>query len=136
MSELTSAEVMAMLRVGLEKATELNEPSSIAVVDQGGNIAGFARSDDAMFGTAEIALTKAYTAAAFKMPNGDLANDVQPGGEIYNVEVAGRGRTFTAIAGGFPLMRGGKCIGAVGVSGGPVARDVAIAESMLASFAG
>lgn len=135
MSEVTSAEIIGLLQAGLTKAEELSEPSCMAVVDQGGNIAGFVRSDDALFGTAEIALTKAYTAAAFKMPNGDLSADVQPGGEIFNVETAGRGRSFTAIAGGFPLMRAEKCIGAIGVSGGPVEHDVLIAEAMLAAFA-
>jgi len=134
MTEIKSDEVMAMLASGLAKATELSEPSCVCVVDQGGNIAGFARSDDAMFGTAEIALTKAYTAAAFKLPNGDLAADVQPGGEIFNLETSGRDRSFSAIAGGFPVERDGKCIGAVGVSGGPVAHDIIIAQAMLGTF--
>lgn len=136
MTDITSDEIMAMLAAGLAKAAELEEPSCVSIVDQGGNIAGFARSDEAMFGTAEIALTKAYTAAAFKMPNGDLSADVQPGGEIFNLETAGRGRSFTAIAGGFPVERAGRCIGAVGVSGGPVEHDVLIAQAMMAAFPG
>ncbi|MES2433017.1 MAG: heme-binding protein [Pseudomonadota bacterium] len=134
MPDLGSEEVMSLLKVGLAKATEMGEPSCIAVVDQGGNIAGFVRSDSAMFGTAEIAVTKAYTAAAFKMPNGDLSADGQPGREAYGFETAGRGRNFSAIAGGFPLIREGKCIGAIGVCGGPVATDVIIAQAMLEIF--
>ena len=134
MSDLTSKEVMAMLAAGLAKADELQEPSCVSVVDQGGNTAGFARSDDAMWGTGEIALTKAYTAAAFKMPNGDLGPDVQPGAEAFGLATTGRDRNFTTIAGGFPIERDGKYIGAVGVSGGPVEQDTKIAQAMLAAF--
>ena len=134
MTEVSSADVMKLLEAGLAKAAEMSEPSCVCVVDRGGNLQGFARSDDAMFGTAEIAMTKAYTAAAFKCPNGDLTGDVQPGGEIFQVETAGRGRSFTAIAGGYPLEKDGTCIGAIGVSGGPVAHDVIIAEAMLDAF--
>jgi len=134
--EITSKEIMILLEAGLAKAEELSEPSCVSVVDQGGNIAGFARSTDAMFGTAEIALTKAYTSAAFKMPCGDLQADAQPGGEIFNVETSGRGRNFTALPGGFPLLREGVLIGAIGVSGGPIEHDILIAKAMLAAFEG
>ena len=134
--EATSKEVMAMLAAGLAKAEELSEPSCVTVVDRGGNIQGFARSDDAMWGTAEVAISKAYTTAAFKLPNGDLSDDVQPGAECFNLETAGRGRTFTCIAGGLPLVRGGQCIGAVAASGGPVEHDVQIANAMLSVFEG
>lgn len=136
MPTLTNADVMSLLAAGIAKATEISEPSCVCVVDAGGHIAGFARSDEALFGCAEIALTKAYTAAAFRMPNGELQPDAQPGGEIHAVETAGRGRNFTAIAGGYPLFRDGACIGAVGVSGGPVAHDVIIGTAMAEAFEG
>ena len=125
-----------MLAAGLAKAEELGEPSCVTVVDRGGNLQGFARSDDAMWGTAEIAISKAYTAAAFKIPNGDLAGDVQPGGECFGLETVGREHAFTTIAGGLPLMRDGRCIGAIAVSGGPVERDVEIVNAMLSAFEG
>lgn len=135
MSKLESRDVIRLLQVGLNKASEINEPSSIGIVDDGGNIIGFARSDDATFGTAEIALSKAYTSAALRIPNGDLAADVMPGAEAYQLETSGRGRNFTAIGGGFPLYRDGVCVGAIGVSGGPVAHDLIIARAMLDAFA-
>ncbi len=134
MTKIGSGEVVRLLKVGLDKAEEIGEPSCIGLVDGGGNILGFVRSDDATFGTAEIALSKAYTSAAFQIANGDLASDAMPGAEAYHVETSGRGRNFTAIAGGFPLFKDGLCVGALGVSGGPVAHDLIIARAMLDAF--
>ena len=129
----TSAEVLALLEAGLAKAADMNEPSCMAVVDAGGNLMGFLRSDEAQFGTIEIAINKAWTASAFRMATADLAPDVLPGRELYGIEGTGA-RPFVPFGGGLPIKRGGKCIGGVGVSGGPVATDVAIAEAMLAAL--
>ncbi len=38
------------------------------------------------------------------------------------------------FGGGIPLQRGGKIIGAIGVSGGAVAQDVEVAEAGVAAF--
>lgn len=131
MSQMTQELALAALKVGLDKATELGEPSSVAIVDAGGNLTAFARSDDATFGVGEIAINKAYTAAAFQCRTEDLYQDAQPGGETYGVEVSGRGRPFVVFGGGAPIRRDGVIVGAVGVSGGPVAADVKIADAML-----
>lgn len=134
MRTITSTLALELLAVGLRCADEISEPSCIAIVDSGGNIQAFARSDNATFGTAEIAITKAYTSAALRLASGDLAAEVSPGAEAYGLETSGRGRSFTAIGGGFPLMSDGICVGAIGVSGGPVAQDVIIAQAMLKAF--
>lgn len=131
MAQITEVAALAALKVGLDKAAELKEPSCVAVVDVGGNLLAFARSDDAAFGVGDIAINKAYTAAALRCRTEDLYRDAQPGGEAYGVEVAGRGRPFVVFGGGAPVRRDGVIIGAVGVSGGPVAADVEIADAML-----
>ena len=131
MAHVSEGLALAALKVGLDKATELGEPSCVAIVDAGGNLTAFARSDDAAFGVGEIAINKAYTAAALRCRTEDLYRDAQPGGEAYGLEVAGRGRPFVLFGGGAPIRRDGAIIGAVGVSGGPVAADIKIADSML-----
>ncbi|WP_292325473.1 heme-binding protein [Mesorhizobium sp.] len=109
---------------------DLNEPSSLAVVDQGGNLVAFARSDNAGFGTTDVAINKAYTAAAFKSATADLYAEAQPGGEIFGISNAGGVRPFVIFGGGVPIMRGRNCVGAVGVSGGPIVADLAISRAM------
>lgn len=131
MPQVTEDLALAALKVGLDKAAELREPSCVAIVDAGGNLTAFARSDDAPFGLGDIAINKAYTAAALRCRTEDLYQDSQPGGESYGLEVAGRGRPFVLFGGGAPIRRDGVIVGAVGVSGGPVSADLKIADAML-----
>jgi uncharacterized protein GlcG (DUF336 family) len=134
MTHISQGAALRAINAGLAKAAELNEPSSVAVVDAGGNLLAFARSDESAFGTIEIAISKAYTSASFKVRCDDLLADSQPGGECYGLLTANTGRPYVVFGGGIPIMANGKCIGAVGVSGGPVKADVAIAEAMHKSF--
>ena len=131
MAQVTEELALGALRVGLDKAAELREPSGVAIVDAGGNLIAFARSNDAAFGLGEIAIDKAYTAVALRCRTEDLHKDAQPGGEAYGLSVAGHGRPFVMFGGGAPIRRDGVVIGAVGVSGGPVAADLKIADAML-----
>lgn len=131
MSQMTEESALAALKVGLDRAAELGEPSCVAIVDSGGNLTAFARSNDAAFGVGEIAINKAYTAAALRCRTEDLYQDSQPGGESYGLEVSGRGRPFVLFGGGAPIRRDGVIVGAVGVSGGPVSADLKIADAML-----
>lgn len=106
----------------------------MCVVDAGGNLLGLLRSDGAPFGVTDVAINKAYTSVAFQCSTADLYNDSQPGGEIFGLETSGGSRPFVTFGGGVPLVVDGVCIGAVGVSGGPVSADVEIAAAMLQSF--
>lgn len=100
----------------------------MAVVDEGGNLIAFARSDGAAFGTAEVAINKVYTAAAFRCSTADLYASVQPGGEIFGL--VGQRQPFVYFGGGLPITIGDQFVGAVGVSGGPVTADELIAGAM------
>jgi len=54
----------------------------------------------------------------------------QPGGPIYGIEASNGG--LISFGGGFPLAAAdGTVIGAVGVSGGLVDQDVAVAEAVV-----
>ncbi len=136
MSENSTEEAIKALRCGLEHAEKLNEPSSIAICDAGGSLIAFCRSTDAAFGSVEVAIGKAYTAAAFRTKTADLLQDSQPGGEFYSLVAANPSRPFVVFGGGTPVVRGGVCVGAVGVSGGPVAADVEIAAVVCQALEG
>jgi uncharacterized protein GlcG (DUF336 family) len=118
---------------GEETAREIGQPQNIAVVDAGGNLVAHIRMDGAWIGSVDIAINKAFTARAFDLPTADLAADSQPGGQFYGIEQTNEGRVVI-FAGGIPLKRDGKVVGAVGVSGGDGEQDTAVAEAAAAAF--
>jgi len=89
-----------------------------AVVDEAGVPIAVGRMDGAEPRTAELAVSKAYTAAAFHLATADLAAQArQPW--LRSLVVAHRGRVLPA-AGGLVIFDGITIIGAVGVAGGSV----------------
>jgi uncharacterized protein GlcG (DUF336 family)/NAD-dependent dihydropyrimidine dehydrogenase PreA subunit len=87
-----------------------------AVVDEAGVPIAVGRMDGAAPPTAELAVGKAYTAAAFHLATADLAAQArQPW--LRSLVVAHRGRLLPA-AGGLVIFDGITIIGAVGVAGG------------------
>ncbi len=108
-------------------AKEQSAPgSSIAVVDNGGNLVYLERLDGTFAASAEVAIKKANTAATFKAPSSKLENSIN-GGRQALITV---GHTF--LQGGVPIVYDGDVIGAIGVSGSASAQqdeDIAIAGS-------
>jgi len=117
-----------VIAAGEEAANEIGQPQNIAVVDAGGNLVSHIRMDGAWIGSVDIAINKAFTARAFDLPTADLAADSQPGGQFYGIEQTNEGRVVI-FAGGIPLKRRGKVVGAVGVSGGDGEQDTKVAEA-------
>ena len=115
------------------KAKSLGCPMNIAVVDAGGNLQAHARMDGAWIGSIDISINKAFTSRAFDIETKALGENSQPGGQFYGIDVSNHGRVMI-FAGGVPLKRAGKVIGAVGVSGGAGAQDQAVAEAAAAAF--
>jgi len=57
----------------------------------------------------------------------------QPGGQFYGIHASNDGRVMS-FAGGIPLKRNGKVVGAVGVSGGSGDQDHAVATAGVSAF--
>ena len=117
------------------KAEEIGQPMNIAVADAGGNLIAHVRMDGAWLGSIDISIKKAYTARAFDISTKDLAEHSQSGGQFFGIHASNDGRIMI-FAGGIPLKRDGKVIGAIGVSGGSGEQDHAVAEAGAAAFAG
>ncbi len=124
----TALEIIASAK---KKAGEIGVPMVISVVDEGGNPVATQRMDDALLVSVDLALNKAYTAAAVKVPTDLLSSVAAPGGELYGLHAAGR---MVIFGGGIPLEREGRVVGGVGVSGGSVEQDIACAEAAVARF--
>jgi uncharacterized protein GlcG (DUF336 family) len=132
MSTLSLHEAEQVLAAGVAQATEISVPANIAVLDAGVNLKAFARMDGALLGSIDIAIGKARTSALFQMNSEELFEFCKPGGTSFGLENTNGG--LVVFAGGRPLVVGGEFVGAVGVSGGAVAQDDAIAEAAAAAL--
>ncbi|MBI3341680.1 heme-binding protein [Candidatus Curtissbacteria bacterium] len=119
----------AALDAAQKKAEELKAVVSIAVVDEHGSLVAFSKMDGAINISPMFSQAKAYTSATVGMPSGDMAGYAAEGKPYYGVDSAMGGK-LTVIAGGIPVMNGGKIAGAVGVGGSQdVNQDVEIAKA-------
>jgi uncharacterized protein GlcG (DUF336 family) len=133
--QITYDEARSVIDAALAKAKEIGSPSSIAVMDNGRELIAFARMEDALLASPEIAQGKAYTSANLKMPTGDVGPLTEPGGPFYGLENT-HNRPMVVFAGGVPLEAGGEVVGAVGVSGGSGDQDLEIAKAGAAALGG
>jgi uncharacterized protein GlcG (DUF336 family) len=130
---MTLAEARKIIDAAEKKAREIGQPMNIAVADEGGNLVAHVRMDDAWIGSIDISINKAFTARAFDISTKDLATHSQSGGQFFGIHVSNHGRIMI-FAGGIPLKRGGKVVGAIGVSGGSGEQDHTVAEAGAAAF--
>jgi uncharacterized protein GlcG (DUF336 family) len=106
------------------EAKKRNWKMNIAVVDTNGELVHFSRMEGAQIASGPISIGKARTSARFRRESR----------VFYNVYEAGHAYTGTldptlvASPGGFPLVEGGKLIGAVGCSGGTGDQDATICK--------
>lgn len=115
-----------MLEAGEKEAEKQGVPMSMAISDAGGNLIAFSRMDNAALFSIQIAMDKAFTTVFGKMPTGSFANPYRTGG-LVPLFFHERWITFP---GGFPIIRNGMILGAIGVSGG-IIEDVYVAKAAL-----
>lgn len=95
----------------------------IAVVDDGGALLVLHRLDDTQVASVEVGIAKARTAAIFRRPSKVFEDQVKNG------RVAALGLPGAApLQGGVPIVRRGKVVGAIGVSGNTPQEDEDIAK--------
>jgi len=121
--------------IGLERAKQVmaaaeaeakkrNWKMNIAVVDTNGELVHFSRMEGAQIASGSISIGKARTAARFRRESRLFYNAFETG----HGYVATLDPTLVASPGGFPLVEGGKLIGAVGCSGGTGDQDAAVCK--------
>jgi uncharacterized protein GlcG (DUF336 family) len=130
---VTLDEARKIIAAAEKKAVSIGQPMNVAVADGGGNLVAHVRMDGAWIGSIDVSIKKAFTARAFDISTKDLAPLAQPGKEFFGIQFSNDGRIMI-FAGGIPLKRGGKVVGAVGVSGGSGDQDQAVAEAGAAAF--
>ena len=130
---LTLEDARRVIAAAEAKAAEIGQPMNIAVADAGGNLVSHVRMDGAWIGSIDISIKKAYTSRAFDISTKDLATHSQSGGQFFGIHASNHGRVMI-FAGGIPLKRDGKVVGAIGVSGGSGKQDHEVAEAGASAF--
>ncbi|MFD9000644.1 heme-binding protein [Streptomyces sp. NPDC059582] len=119
---LTIQDAEALVTVARQAAESAGVTVSVTVLDAGGHLLAFRRDDRAVLISGETSTRKAYTALQLNAPTADLVDAVQPGGPFHTLPTA-LDRPLLFIAGGVPVRRDGRLIGAIGVGGGAPEQD-------------
>ena len=137
----------SLLRVDAQ-GTPLTTRMHIAIVDRNGHLLALHSMEDAWPVSIDIALAKAYTAAAVSSNDNAVSSRsvgllTQPGGALWNVGNSndpGTGddtveeRGLIEFPGGLPLYKNGILLGGIGVSGDGVDQDEVVAAAGAAGY--
>jgi uncharacterized protein GlcG (DUF336 family) len=96
---------------------------AFAIVDPAGHLVASARMDGAPWIAPEVALGKAWTAAAYGLPSaaqGEKMKELHAFSAAISAATHGR---YTPQIGGLPITDGDTVIGAMGASGGTGQQD-------------
>ncbi|GAA2579639.1 GlcG/HbpS family heme-binding protein [Streptomyces lienomycini] len=130
---LSTRDAEALVAAAHRAAEAAGSTVSVTVLDAGGHLLAFRRDDRAVLISGETSTRKAYTALQLNAPTADLVDAVQPGGLFHTLPTA-LDRPLLFIAGGVPVHREGRLIGAVGVGGGAPEQDHAFASAAVRSL--
>ncbi|QCO98419.1 heme-binding protein [Arthrobacter sp. 24S4-2] len=132
---LNLADARQVIAAAEKRAEQIGQPMNIAVVDAGGNLVTHVRMDNAWLGSVDIAINKAFTARAFDIQTKDLGDNAQPQEQFFGIHASNQGRIII-FAGGIPVRRAGRIVGAIGVSGGSGDQDQHVAEAGVSGLEG
>ena len=117
-----SLEVALSLLARVREEAEARDLAlAAAVVDTAGHVLASQRMDGTALGAMQLAVGKAYTAAAWATPSGEFSQSTQPGGDDWGWNTTDP--RVVVYAGGIPLLVDGELVGAIGASGGTAAED-------------
>ncbi len=126
--DMTLAAARRLSRKVMEEAARIGVKAVVAVSNKAANPVLVECMDDSFIASYDIAVGKAYTVCALKMPTSELKKLAQPGGSLYGIQFTNQGK-IVIFGGGEPLYnKDGVLIGGLGVSGGTEAQDTALAE--------
>ena len=128
---LTTARQMTDAAIAFAEQHQLR--LAIAILDSGGNVVLISRMDGCNFLSPDIARGKAFGSAAWKLPSAEL--NARFGASPANAAgmVGISGNRLTPVQGALPIWDGGRCLGAIGVSGARSDEDEAAARAGLAA---
>lgn len=125
---ITLADAHKIVDAAEAEANKQKWPVAIAIVDSAGHLVLFHRLDNTQYGSVEVAIEKAKTSALFRRPTKAFESTLEQGGANLKIlKLPGA----TPIEGGLPIVKDGKLIGAIGVSGVKSTEDAQVAAAGL-----
>ncbi|MFF3958576.1 heme-binding protein [Streptomyces sp. NPDC001890] len=119
---LTTQDAEVLVTAARRAADAAGVTVSVTVLDAGGHLLAFRRDDRAVLISGETSTRKAYTALQLDAPTAELVDLVKPEGPFHSLPTA-LDKPLLFIAGGIPVHRDGRLIGAIGVGGGAPEQD-------------
>jgi glc operon protein GlcG len=133
---ITLEQATSLIAQGEQEARNQGLALAFAVVDQGGHLVALHRMDGAPWIAPEVAIGKAWTAAAYRAPSAAQGEKMK---ELHafsaSISAATHGR-FTPQIGGLPITEGDAVIGAMGASGGTGQQDEDVVRTALRGSGG
>lgn len=127
---LGSATALQLVQAAIVEAERQGLRIAAVAVDAAGLPLAALRMDGVNEAFMTAATDKAWTAVAFRRSTDALRERMAD--DELRAGAASRSRMLL-WGGGLPVLVGGACVGAIGVSGGLVAQDIACAEAALAA---
>ncbi|WP_373807338.1 heme-binding protein [Delftia acidovorans] len=128
--ELELADVKAIAAAAEAEALKNKWAVTIAIVDDGGHLLWLQRLDGAAAVSAHIAPSKARSAALGRRDTKGYEDMINNGRTAFLSAPTLDG----LLEGGVAIMKGGQCLGAVGVSGVKASEDAQVASAGIAAL--
>lgn len=127
-TKLTLAAAQLMLEAAERKSREMGLAMDIAICDEGGNLLAFHRMLGAKITSIEVAIGKAFTAAATGVPTSMYAEMAGAGKPAFGINVSNSGR-FMIVGGGLPIRVEDEHLGGIGTSSGTSEQDTVVSQA-------
>ena len=127
-TKLTLAAAKLMLEGAARKAQEMSLAMDVAICDEGGNLLAFHRMLGAKITSIEVAIGKAFTAAATGLPTAKYAEMAGAGKPAFGINVSNSGR-FMIVGGGLPIHINNELLGGIGTSSGTSEQDTVVSQA-------
>ena len=125
---ITIEGALELVKAAMAEARKKGLKYSVAVVDASMTLIAFGKDDGATPHSVETSRRKANTAASTGKATGWMSSEL-----AVSLPMAS-GNLLTNIPGGVPIRFKGSLVGGLGVAGGTVEDDAAIAKSALAAI--
>jgi uncharacterized protein GlcG (DUF336 family) len=128
---LTLADAKRIAGAAEAAASERGWPIVVAVYDSTGHLALLHRMDDAHLASVTVAQRKAETAVKYRRSTRAFEDGIAEGGAGVRAVTL---PMVCAVDGGLPLLRDGRVVGAIGVSGMNPTQDAFVAQAGAAAL--
>lgn len=128
LASITTATALAAVNAAIEEGAKQGVAVSVAIVDPSLTLVAFGKADGATPHSVETSRRKANTAASTRKATGWMPDT------LAVTLPLGTGNLLTNVPGGFPLRYDGKLVGGLGIAGGTVEQDAAVAAATIAAI--